>query len=66
MSAVWHGGRRQLTPPDTFWLPPHAAEWLVSKCAPSHRVVGPPPRFAEGGFGRGGDLPHAEDLRGLG
>jgi len=24
--AVWHGGRRQLTPPDTVLHPPHTAE----------------------------------------
>jgi len=63
-SAVRHGGRHQLTSPDTFWLPPHAAEWLASKCAPSRRVVGLPPWFAEGGLGRGGDFPRAEALRG--
>ena len=63
-SAMRHGGRRQLTPPDTFWLLPHAAEWLASKCAPSRRVVGPPPWFAEGGLGRDGDFPRAEALRG--
>jgi len=61
-SAVWNDGQCQLMSPDTVCHPPHAAEWLASKCAPSSRVVELQLPPAEGGLERGGDCSCAEAL----